>query len=121
MRNMHVGAMWGIAQAGFFIANGALSPAVTFPIATSMPGVVAALLSVFVFGEIKVLCSIIASNYLVFRFVMCGRIRISAMIASRNLLQVAILAIRFIARLLRSYLRYLLSSTFHDYILSATA
>jgi glucose uptake protein GlcU len=47
------GAMWAIAQAGFFVANGALSPAVTFPIATSMPGVVAAVLSVFVFGEIK--------------------------------------------------------------------
>ena len=60
-----LGAMWGIAQAGFFVANGALSPAVTFPIATSLPGVVAALLSVFVFGEIKVslLYLIIASTF----------------------------------------------------------
>lgn len=47
--------MWAIAQAGFFIANGSLSPAVAFPIATSMPGVIAAILSVFVFREVKVL------------------------------------------------------------------
>ncbi|CAK8684345.1 transmembrane protein 144-like [Clavelina lepadiformis] len=47
------GAMWGIADIGWFIANNYLSEAVSFPIITTGPGVIASLWSVFVFKEIR--------------------------------------------------------------------
>jgi len=47
--------MWGIATSGWFVANKVLSEAVAFPIVSTGPGVVASLLGVLVFKEIKVL------------------------------------------------------------------
>jgi len=49
------GTMWGIATSGWFVANKVLSEAVAFPIVSTGPGVVASLLGVLVFKEIKVL------------------------------------------------------------------
>ncbi len=48
------GAMWSVAQVATFIGNQHLSMTVTFPITQTGPGVVAALLSVFLFHEIQV-------------------------------------------------------------------
>ena len=47
------GAMWGVAQSCWFVANDALSVSVAFPIVTSGPGIVSAMWGVFVFGEIR--------------------------------------------------------------------
>lgn len=47
------GLMWGIAQICWFVANERLSFSVSFPIITSVPGLVGALWGVLVFGEIK--------------------------------------------------------------------
>lgn len=48
------GALWAIAMIAWFVANGNINSfAVTFPIVTSLPGGVAALWGVLVFGEIK--------------------------------------------------------------------
>mmetsp|Transcript_26682 Transcript_26682/g.83526 ORF Transcript_26682/g.83526 Transcript_26682/m.83526 type:complete len:315 (+) Transcript_26682:485-1429(+) len=47
------GAMWGVATASWFLANGSLGFSVAFPIITSGPGMVGALWGIFVFGEIK--------------------------------------------------------------------
>ena len=47
------GAMWGVAQICWFVANERLSFSVSFPIITSVPGLVGALWGVLVFGEIK--------------------------------------------------------------------
>jgi glucose uptake protein GlcU len=48
------GLLWAVAQTSFFIANEKLSQTVTFPIIGSLPGVIAACWSVFVFREIRV-------------------------------------------------------------------
>lgn len=45
------GIMWGLAQVGWFQANGTLSYVVAFPIIVGVPGVIAALWGVLVFGE----------------------------------------------------------------------
>ncbi|KHN76488.1 Transmembrane protein -like protein [Toxocara canis] len=45
--------MWAIAQTAWFVANDRLSQAVTFPIISMVPGVCAALWSVFYFHEIE--------------------------------------------------------------------
>lgn len=45
--------MWGVAQICFFVANERLSFSVSFPIVTSVPGLIGALWGVLVFGEIK--------------------------------------------------------------------
>jgi hypothetical protein len=47
------GAMWAVAMIAWFVANGALEFSVTFPIVTSLPGLVASVWGVLVFGEIK--------------------------------------------------------------------
>ena len=47
------GLMWGIAQICWFVANERLSFSVSFPIITSVPGLIGALWGVLVFGEIK--------------------------------------------------------------------
>ncbi|XP_022099635.1 transmembrane protein 144-like isoform X1 [Acanthaster planci] len=47
------GAMWGIAQSGWFIANFNLSESVSFPIITTGPGIIASLWGVLLFGEIR--------------------------------------------------------------------
>ncbi|KAI1729269.1 transmembrane family of transporters domain-containing protein [Ditylenchus destructor] len=47
------GLLWAIAQLAWFLANDLLSQAITFPINAMMPGVCAALWSVFYFKEIK--------------------------------------------------------------------
>ncbi|XP_070553814.1 transmembrane protein 144-like isoform X2 [Ptychodera flava] len=47
------GGMWGIAQSAWFIANFTLEEAVSFPIITTGPGIIAALWGVLVFKEIK--------------------------------------------------------------------
>lgn len=45
--------MWGIATSSWFIANKVLSNAIAFPIVTTGPAVIASLLGVFAFHEIK--------------------------------------------------------------------
>ena len=47
------GVMWAVAQVSWFIANGALGFAVSFPIIACGPGLVASLWGIFVFGEIR--------------------------------------------------------------------
>ena len=47
------GIMWCIAQVSWFIANGALGFSVSFPMITSGPGLVAAVIGVVVFKEIE--------------------------------------------------------------------
>ena len=47
------GVMWAIAQVNWFVANGALDFSVAFPIITTGPGFVAAIVGVFAYGEIK--------------------------------------------------------------------
>ncbi|CAI5444877.1 unnamed protein product [Caenorhabditis angaria] len=47
------GAMWGTAQSSWFVANDNLSQAVSFPIVSMVPGVCAALWSVFYFRDIE--------------------------------------------------------------------
>ncbi|VDK77623.1 unnamed protein product [Cylicostephanus goldi] len=49
---MIAGAMWAIAQTSWFVANDKLSQAVTFPIISMVPGVCAAMWSIFYFKEI---------------------------------------------------------------------
>lgn len=45
------GILWGIAQVGWFKANGALSYVIAFPIIVAVPGVLAAVWGVVLFGE----------------------------------------------------------------------
>lgn len=47
------GAMWGIANSSFFLANNALSQAVTFPIVSSGPSAIASLWGIILYKEIK--------------------------------------------------------------------
>ena len=47
------GIMWAVAQVSWFVANGALGFSVAFPLITSGPGFVAAMLGVFKYGEIS--------------------------------------------------------------------
>nr|XP_039250599.1 transmembrane protein 144-like [Styela clava] len=47
------GWMWGAADIGWFIANEYLSEAVSFPIVTTGPGIIASLWGVFVYKEVK--------------------------------------------------------------------
>jgi len=48
------GGMWAVAEVGWFIANHYLSEAISFPIITTGPGIVASLWGVCVFREVKV-------------------------------------------------------------------
>uniref|UniRef100_A0AC34QKN2 Transmembrane protein 144 n=1 Tax=Panagrolaimus sp. JU765 TaxID=591449 RepID=A0AC34QKN2_9BILA len=47
------GLLWAVAQLSWFIANDALSQAITFPIISMVPGVIASLWSIFYFEEIR--------------------------------------------------------------------
>eukprot|EP00117_Sycon_ciliatum_P013028 scpid60302/ scgid6022/ Transmembrane protein 144 len=47
------GVMWAIADASWFIANEKLSQAVAFPLITTGPGLVGAVVGIIFFGEIK--------------------------------------------------------------------
>jgi glucose uptake protein GlcU len=47
------GIMWGIAQAGFLVANSVLSQAISFPLVTIGPSTTATLWSIFYFKEIS--------------------------------------------------------------------
>ena len=47
------GIMWGIAQAGFLVANSVLSETISFPLVTIGPGTIAILWSIFYFKEIS--------------------------------------------------------------------
>ncbi|KIH58918.1 hypothetical protein ANCDUO_10868 [Ancylostoma duodenale] len=49
---MMAGCMWSVAQSSWFVANDNLSQSVTFPIISMVPGVCAAMWSVFYFKEI---------------------------------------------------------------------
>ena len=51
------GVMWAIAQVCWFVANGALGFSIAFPLITSGPGLVAALVGIVLFGEIQVRAS----------------------------------------------------------------
>jgi ABC-type amino acid transport system permease subunit len=55
------GIMWGIAQAGFLVANSVLSQAISFPLISIGPGAVAALWSILYFKDIAG-----KRNYLIF-------------------------------------------------------
>ena len=48
------GIIWSIATASWFIANKVLSLAIAFPIIAAGPGIITAILGVFVFNEIAV-------------------------------------------------------------------
>ena len=48
------GVIWGTATSCWFIANKVLSEAIAFPIISTGPGVITAVLGVFAFHEIKV-------------------------------------------------------------------
>ena len=50
---MASGFLWAIAMVSWFVANNELKLAITFPIATSTPGLVASLWGVLVFKEIR--------------------------------------------------------------------
>uniref|UniRef100_A0A1I7U367 Transmembrane protein 144 n=1 Tax=Caenorhabditis tropicalis TaxID=1561998 RepID=A0A1I7U367_9PELO len=50
--SLTAGSMWGVAQSSWFVANDNLSQAVSFPIISMVPGVIAALWSVFYFRDI---------------------------------------------------------------------
>lgn len=54
------GMMWGVAQAGFLVANSVLSQTISFPLVTIGPGTLAILWSIFYFKEISG-----ARNYLI--------------------------------------------------------
>jgi len=47
------GMIWGVAQCSWFLANGKLGFTIAFPMITTGPGLIAAILGVFVFDEIK--------------------------------------------------------------------
>ncbi len=47
------GIMWGIAQAGFLVANSVLSQTISFPLVTIGPSTTATLWSIFYFKEIS--------------------------------------------------------------------
>jgi glucose uptake protein GlcU len=47
------GVMWGIANAGFFVANANLGLAVGYPMVAIMPVVISSFWSVFYFREIQ--------------------------------------------------------------------
>jgi len=55
------GTMWAVAQISWFIANMTLSMVISFPIITLMPGIVASVWGIAVFGEIEG-----RRNYLIF-------------------------------------------------------
>ena len=48
------GIMWGIAEVAWFVANRYLTPAISFPIVTSGPALIASLWGVVVFKEVRV-------------------------------------------------------------------
>ncbi|MCJ8749253.1 hypothetical protein PDJAM_G00174180 [Pangasius djambal] len=60
------GVMWGVATCCWFLANHYLKPVVSFPIITTVPGLIAALWGVVVFKEVKGL-----RNYLVLILAFC--------------------------------------------------
>ncbi|XP_030643576.1 transmembrane protein 144-like [Chanos chanos] len=60
------GVMWAIATCCWFLANNYLSAVVSFPIITTVPGLIAAVWGVVVFKEVKGL-----RNYLVLVFAFC--------------------------------------------------
>ncbi|XP_071087066.1 transmembrane protein 144-like isoform X1 [Haliotis cracherodii] len=70
------GAMWGIATAGWFIANAALSEPVSFPIISTIPGGIALALGIIVFREIRglrnILISLVAMSFTVTGAVLAG-------------------------------------------------
>lgn len=55
------GVMWGIAEAGFIVANSILSQAITFPLISIGPSTLAVLWSIFYFKDIRG-----SRNYLIF-------------------------------------------------------
>ncbi|KAL5971694.1 hypothetical protein TSMEX_000573 [Taenia solium] len=48
------GILWGVAQSSWFIANAALGEPISFPIVTTCTAVIATLVGVVIFNEIKV-------------------------------------------------------------------
>ena len=46
------GVLWAVADVGWFVANTYLSEAISFPIVTTGPGIIASIWGVFVFKEI---------------------------------------------------------------------
>lgn len=48
------GLLWGVAQSSWFVANAALGEPITFPIITTVPALLATLIGLFFFKEIRV-------------------------------------------------------------------
>ncbi len=48
------GALWGMAQAAWFVANAALGEPITFPIITTCPALIATICGMVFFKEITV-------------------------------------------------------------------
>jgi len=69
------GVMWGIAQAGFILANSVLSQAISFPLISSGPATIAALWSIFYIKDIVGM-----RNYLIFSITTFFRILAAAFI-----------------------------------------
>ncbi|ELT94008.1 hypothetical protein CAPTEDRAFT_3325 [Capitella teleta] len=70
------GVMWAIADASWFIANSALSEAVSFPIITSGPGIIGAMWGILMFKEIQgkrnILLVILAASFTIAGAVLTG-------------------------------------------------
>ncbi|XP_067663546.1 transmembrane protein 144-like [Haliotis asinina] len=70
------GAMWGIATAGWFLANESLSEPVSFPIIATLPGGIALALGILVFREIRgrrnILVSLLAMSFTITGAVLAG-------------------------------------------------
>ncbi|KAG5285932.1 hypothetical protein AALO_G00009140 [Alosa alosa] len=65
------GVMWAIATCSWFLANHYLSPVISFPIITAVPGLIAAAWGVLVFKEVKGLKNFLVLG-LAFCFVVAG-------------------------------------------------
>lgn len=70
------GAMWAVAQTSWFIANQALSESISFPIITSGPSIVAAVVGILVYKEIQGL-----KNYVILVVVFCLALTGSLLVA----------------------------------------
>lgn len=70
------GAMWAVAQTSWFIANQALSQSISFPIITSGPSIVAAVIGIIIYKEIQGL-----KNYIILAVVFIMAVTGSVLVA----------------------------------------
>jgi glucose uptake protein GlcU len=74
------GCMWAVAQTAWFVANQVLSESISFPIITSGPCIVAALIGILIYKEIQGW-----KNYVVLFLVFCLAISGSLLVAFSSL------------------------------------